>query len=88
MIDKIGDKRAAERLMEELAPHLTKIEAACIENWRAAKTYEMREECHKYMLVLDRLRDDLRSIVCTGEIEERKLEEVEQQEKGRKPWVQ
>lgn len=45
--------------------------------WRVAATVEAREDLFRYVKVLEGLTSDLRSIVLTGKLEEKRLEELE-----------
>ena len=53
-----------------------KLEAEYIEQWRSAKSVRRREYLHHRIAAMDRLKADLRSVITTGEIEKRFLEQV------------
>lgn len=45
--------------------------------WRAAQTVEAREDLHRYVTVRDQIVKDIQTIVTTGKLEEKRLEELE-----------
>lgn len=54
-----------------------------VQSWRQAKTVEAREDCHRYVMVIDKFQDHLRSIATTGEIERADIAALE----GRKRFA-
>lgn len=49
-----------------------KLEADYVAEWRDAKTIEAREDYHKLITLMDRLKLELVSVITTGLIEEQK----------------
>lgn len=45
--------------------------------WRVAGSVEAREDLYRYVKVLEGFTADLRSIVMTGKLEEKRLEQLE-----------
>ena len=46
---------------------------AYIRQWMAGQTVEAREDVHRFVAILDRVRADLKSISTTGELERKRL---------------
>jgi hypothetical protein len=53
--------------------------------WRNAQTPEAREDLHRYVKVLERFVTDLKEIALTGQIEQKRLNELEG--KKRTAWA-
>lgn len=53
------------------------LERTYMQQWRAARTVEAREDCHRHVVLLEKLKADLVSIATTGELERRRLDELE-----------
>ena len=60
----------AKALLENtfLAECLDGLEAKYLDAWRRAVTVEKREDAHRFVTLLEDLKQDLRSIATTGEI--------------------
>lgn len=54
--------------------------------WRTAKTVEAREDCHRYVVLIEKLKADLTSIATTGDLERRRLDELEGKERKIFAW--
>jgi len=74
--------------------HLTQevldgLEQSYLAAWRAAKTVEAREDCHRYVTLLGKLKADLGSIALTGdiELEEKRLREIRGDKRAILPWI-
>lgn len=52
------------------------LERRYIEAWRAAKTVDLREEAHRYVMMLEWFRNDLRSIATTGDLTQQRVDEL------------
>jgi hypothetical protein len=77
-MDKIERGRAAQALLENplLQSALAGLEAAYTEAWRQARNVEAREDCHRYVRLVEKLAGDLQSIVTSGALEEARLKEI------------
>jgi hypothetical protein len=53
-----------------------------VEAWRRAGSVEAREDCHRYLKLVEKLVTDLTSIATTGDLEKKRLKELE----GSKSW--
>jgi len=52
---------------------LDALREAYIRQWQIAGTVEAREDAHRYVTLIAKLKDDLESIATTGELERRRL---------------
>lgn len=78
-MDKVQRGINAEHLLknELLLEILNDLDGAYHAKWRTAKTVEAREDLFRYVMVLERLTADIRTIATTGKLEEKRLEELE-----------
>lgn len=44
--------------------------------WRNAKTVEAREDCFRYVKVIERITADLQQVAITGKIEQKRMNEL------------
>ena len=61
---------------------LAGLDAAYVSAWRAARTPEAREDCHRYVLLTEKLVADIRSIANTGRLEAARIKELERGRQG------
>lgn len=54
--------------------------------WRAARTVEAREDCFRYVQLVEKLIADITSVANTGKLEQARLKELERGKKGIIPW--
>ena len=52
--------------------------------WRAAKTPDAREDCHRYVKLIESLIADIQSVATTGKLEQARQNEIEGK---RKSWL-
>ncbi len=45
--------------------------------WRAARTVEAREDCHRYVTLVDKLVGDIRTISTSGKFAAQRIKELE-----------
>jgi hypothetical protein len=78
-LNKLERGRAAQQLMDNslLQECFAALSDQYTASWRAARTVEAREDCHRYMTVIDKLKDDIRSIATTGGLERKRLQALE-----------
>jgi hypothetical protein len=55
-----------------------RLEARYIEAWRASSTVEAREDAHKYLRLIEWLKDDLQSMANTGNLEAARIKALEE----------
>lgn len=74
----------AEQLLENtiLKETLSELDAEYHRAWRDAKTVEAREDLHRYVKVLERIVTDIKQVAVTGQLEQRRLKELEGGKKG------
>jgi hypothetical protein len=60
---------------EVYADAYTKIEQGIIQKWRDARDKDEREHLHRLLLCLQAVRDNLRSVMQTGELAKHSLEQ-------------
>ncbi len=79
MDNKIDRGIAARHLLDNelLRECLNNLDAIYHAKWRSAQTVEAREDCHRYVKVIEKLIADLTTIATTGKIEEKRLDELE-----------
>lgn len=74
--------RAANLLDDDiLKESLETMEALYMSRLRHGKTLEERETAHKYLEVMDRFKGHLRSLIATGEMSAKQIEEFEGRKK-------
>lgn len=83
-IDPIRRAEHAARLLADdiLAAAFDGLDACYVAAWRSAKTIEAREEAHRMMLSVGKLKADLQSMVTTGTLTARREKEL----RGSKPF--
>lgn len=77
--DKVERGYQAERLLanELLKECLDGMDATYHKAWRNARTVEAREDCFRYVKCIEGLLSDLQQIVLTGQLEQKRLKELE-----------
>ena len=76
----------AKRLIESEAfvEAISGLDKTYIQAWRNAKTVEVREDAHRYMMLLNKFSADLKAMVFDGAVTDKRVIELE----GRKkPWL-
>jgi hypothetical protein len=83
--NKIEWGLAAQSLLENptFQAVLDRANSEYLTRWREAKTVEAREDCHRYIKVIERISADLKSIATTGELHKKRQIELE----GKKSWL-
>lgn len=56
---------------------LAALELEYLDRWQKANTTAAREDLHRYVAVLRRIPNDIRSIVTTGTLERARIKELE-----------
>jgi len=71
--------RAAETLLRDelLQEIFESLDAEYVQAWRSATKLEAREDAHRYVKVIDRVRSDLRTIALSGELDRKRKAELE-----------
>lgn len=71
MTDKIERAVQASHLVDEglFAESMAKLEAEYLDLWRNARSVRRREDLHRLIVLMDRLKSDLKSVITTGKIE-------------------
>lgn len=84
--NKIERGYQADQLMQNslLNETLQKLESAYIKAWRESKSLEAREDAHRYVTLIDRLRADIRGVATTGDLERNRVAELER--RSTYPW--
>lgn len=87
-MDKLERGHQAKALLENqlLRESLNTLDEYYTAAWRSAKTLDAREDCYRYVKLVERLITDLQSIVNTGAIERARLDELEGKKKGIISW--
>lgn len=83
-MDKIQRGMNADALLEN---EMLKESMAALGNyytqaWHDADKIEAREDCHRYMKLIERFWTDLRSVSNTGKLEQARILELERGRKG------
>ena len=55
--------------------------------WREAKTVEAREDCYRYVKIIENIITDLQSVINTGKIEQARQNELEGKRKSLWPKI-
>lgn len=50
--------------------------------WRAAETVEAREDCFRFVRLVERLVQDIQSVSTTGKLAQQRIRELERGKKG------
>lgn len=71
MTDKIERAVQASHLVDEglFAECLAKLEAEYLNQWRDARSVRRREDLHRKIQLIDRVKAELKSVITTGKIE-------------------
>lgn len=85
--NKIERGIAAQHLLENamFRQALNDLDSEYHAAWHEAKTVAAREDCHRYVTLIPKLVEDLQSIMTTGNLEQRRLDEL-QGSNTRKLW--
>lgn len=78
----IAEHLLANELLKEV---LSELDGHYHRAWRDARTVEAREDLFRYVKALERFVTDLKEIALTGQIEQKRLKELEG--KKRNPWA-
>lgn len=75
-LDKAERGIAAQHLLDNelLNACWDALEAHYIKAWKDSRSVEAREDAHRYVSLITHLKQDLRSIATTGELETKRLE--------------
>jgi hypothetical protein len=78
-MDEIQRGLQAQALLENqyLRDALNALDQQYHAAWRNAKTVEAREDCHRYVCLIEKLVADLQSTATTGKLKEARLKELE-----------
>ncbi len=78
-MDKIQRGIAAKHLLDNelLKEILNELDGTYHAAWRNAKTVEAREDCHRFVKLLERLTANIRTIAITGKLAEEDLKLAE-----------
>lgn len=78
MTDKTERGIAAKHLIDNalLREVLNTLDATYHAQWRVAETVEAREDCHRYVRLIENLTADIREIAMTGKLEQQRLDEL------------
>ena len=82
-MDKEDRGRRARALLDDplLEQVLSGLDAQYVKAWRGAKTLEAREGAHRYICLIERLKEDLSSQALTGALSARRRAELEGRER-------
>lgn len=85
---KINRGSQAQALLENslLQEALSALEQAYTAAWRAGRTLEAREDCHRYIKLIEKLKSDIQSIANTGALEQARINQLEGQ-RGKIAWL-
>ena len=88
MLNPVERGERARALLENglLREALDGLDAHYTQAWRQARTVEAREDCHRYVLLTEKLIADLTSIATTGALERERLAELEGARRFVLPW--
>ena len=78
-MDKIERGRRAEALLEDplFEEVLQNLIACYTDKWRHGQTLEARENAHRYITLVERIREDLTSQALTGTLTTKRHAELE-----------
>lgn len=79
MTDRIERGLQADALLQNelFREALNNLDAEYHAAWRAAKSVEAREDCHRYVTLITKLTDHIRSVSTTGKLEEAQRKAIE-----------
>ena len=88
MTDAIRRGESARALLDNalLREALKGLEAHYMAAWRLGRSVEAREDCHRYVVLVEKLGADLTSIATTGALERQRLAELEGGRKFSLAW--
>jgi len=83
-MDKIQRGISAQALLENelLKECFATLGDTYTQSWFDGKTVEAREDCHRYVTLLAKLKQDIQSIATSGKLEQARLKELEGRNKG------
>lgn len=86
MTDKLQRGISAQTLLENeiFRETMNTLDGFYTAAWRDAKTLEAREDCYRYVKLIERLIADIQSVATTGKIEQARQNELEGK---RKSWL-
>lgn len=86
-MDKIQRGIAAQSLLDNelLKECFATLGDTYTQAWFDGKTAEAREDCHRYVQLIAKLKQDIQSIATTGAFEQKRLNELEGKKRGI-PW--
>jgi hypothetical protein len=69
----------ATRLLanELLTAVLEELDTRYVEAWKQAKTFEAREDAHRYVQLVKQFSDDIKTIIKAGQMAAHRLKELE-----------
>lgn len=78
-MDKVERGRRAEALLGDplFEDVLQNLESYYIEKWRRGESLQARENAHRYVTLIGRLREDLTSQALTGTLKSKRQAELE-----------
>ena len=85
-MDKIQRGHAAQALLDNelLKECFVTLSDNYTQAWFDGRTVDVREDCHRYVQLIAKLKQDLTSIATTGAFERKRLDELEGKRKI--PW--
>ena len=86
-MDKIQRGLQADTLLENtlFREVMNTLDEVYTATWRVAQTPEAREDCYRYVKLVEKLIVDIQSVANTGKIEQARVQELERGKKGF-PW--
>ena len=83
-MDKIQRGISAQALLENelFREVLNNLDGIYTKAWREAPTPELREDCWRYVKVIERIITDIQSVSTTGKIEQARQNELEGKRKS------
>ncbi len=77
-MDKIerGNQAGALLSNEVFNDVLRELETSYVTLWKTGQTIEVREDLHRYIVMIAQIKNDMRSIMITGQIERRRQDEL------------
>jgi len=86
-VDKINRGYQAKSLLENelFREVLNTLDAEYHRLWRKARTVEAREDLHRYVILCEKLIQDITSVANSGDLEQARQDELERGKKGF-PW--
>lgn len=84
LLGKISRGEDAQRILDNplFEESIQKLEETYTAAWKRASTVDAREDAHRYVSLISKLKEDLQSILLTGDLERKREKELMRGKKG------